>query len=116
VSDKKAKTVKLEVFDPPMCCSSGCCGPNVDKRLVDFSAALTWLKEQGVDVQRCNPAQQNKAFVGNAKVMKTVKEYGLGCLPLVLVGGEVVFKGNGGYPGKDELAVMAGIEGGKKAK
>ncbi len=34
----------VQVFDPPMCCSSGACGPTADKRLVQFSAALEWLR------------------------------------------------------------------------
>ncbi len=34
-------TKLVQVFDPPMCCSSGACGPKVlDRRLVQFSAAL----------------------------------------------------------------------------
>jgi len=32
MTGKEDQAVKLEVFDPPMCCSSGVCGPNVDKR------------------------------------------------------------------------------------
>jgi len=31
--------MKLEVFDPRMCWSSGVCGATVDKKLVEFSAA-----------------------------------------------------------------------------
>ena len=41
---------RLEVFDPPLCCSSGVCGAEVDQRLVSFSAALEWLKSRGVPV------------------------------------------------------------------
>ena len=100
---------KIEVFDPPMCCSSGVCGPKVDKKLVEFSASLAWLSAQGVEVQRYNPAQQYEAFVSNAKVVKVVNESGTGCLPLILVDGEVVSQG--GYPGKEELAAMAGLGG-----
>ena len=103
--------LKMEVFDPPMCCASGVCGPKVDKKLVEFSAALAWLREQGVEVQRYNPTQQYEAFVANAKVVQTINEHGTGCLPLILVAGEVVSRG--GYPGKDELAGLVGIDSGK---
>ena len=98
----------LEVFDPPMCCSSGVCGPKVDKKLVQFSAALEWLRARGVEVRRYNPTQQYDAFVGNAAVTQAINEQGSGCLPLILVDGEVV--SHGGYPDKKELAVLAGIE------
>ena len=98
----------VEVFDPPMCCSSGVCGPNVDKKLVQFSAALEWLRTQGVQVERYNPTQQYKAFLDNETVVKAVNDYGSACLPLILVDGKIVSRG--GYPDKVGLAVLAGIE------
>ena len=102
---------RLEVFDPPMCCSSGVCGPKVDSRLVRFGAALEWLRGQGVEVERYNPTQQYEAFVQNATVVNTINAQGTECLPLILVDGEIV--SCGGYPSKEELAVMAGIPGGE---
>jgi len=98
---------KIEVYDPPMCCSSGVCGPNVDKKLVEFSAALEWLRGKGADVTRFNPAQQYDAFVANAKVVQAVNEKGTGCLPLILVEGEIV--SHGIYPSKDQLAILVGV-------
>jgi hypothetical protein len=50
--------MKFQIFDPPMCCSTGLCGPGVDPALVTFSADLDWLKRQGIDVERCNLSQQ----------------------------------------------------------
>ena len=101
-------TKLMEVFDPPMCCSSGVCGPKVDKRLVQFSAALEWLRAQGVQVQRYNPSHQYEAFAGNATVVNTINMQGTECLPLILVDGQIV--SYGGYPSKEELAVIAGIQ------
>jgi uncharacterized YccA/Bax inhibitor family protein len=100
---------KIEVFDPPMCCSSGVCGPKVDKKLVEFSAALAWLHDQGIQVERYNAAQQYDAFAGNPKVVQAVNDSGTGCLPLILVDGEVV--SHSSYPGKEALAAMVGLTG-----
>ena len=102
---------RLEIFDPPMCCSSGVCGPNVDKELVAFGAALEWLQSSGVEVLRYNPTQQYDAFVSNPNVVKTINERGSESLPLILVNGEIVSMG--GYPDRAELAAMAGLEDGK---
>jgi arsenite methyltransferase len=107
-------TKLVEVFDPPMCCSSGVCGPKVDRRLVQFSAALEWLRGQGVQVQRYNPSYQYEAFVGNATVVNTINTHGTECLPLILVDGAIVSYGS--YPSKEELAVMAGIESEREAE
>ena len=104
---------KVEVFDPPMCCSSGVCGPKVDKKLVQFGAALEWVRAQGVEVQRYNPTQQYDAFVGNTAVVQAINDQGSGCLPLILVDGVIV--SHGSYPDKKELAVLAGVESVKDA-
>ncbi|MEN6576343.1 MAG: arsenite efflux transporter metallochaperone ArsD [Phycisphaerales bacterium] len=103
----------IEVFDPPMCCSSGVCGPKVDKKLVQFSAAMEWLRGQGIQVERYNPTQQYDAFVNNAAVVSTINAQGTECLPLILVDGEIV--SYGGYPSREELAAMAGVGSKKKA-
>ena len=104
---------KLEVFDPPMCCSSGVCGPKVDKKLVMFSSALEWLRTQGVEVVRYNPAQRYDAFAENAVVTHTINTAGTECLPLLLVDGVIVSQGS--YPAKNELAQMLGVDDMKAA-
>ena len=38
----------IQVFDPPMCCSTGICGPNIDPDLVNFAAMLSQLANMGV--------------------------------------------------------------------
>ena len=58
----------LQVFDKPMCCSTGICGPQVDPVLPKFASDLAWLKDQGVTVERYNLAQQPQAFVSHADV------------------------------------------------
>ena len=46
---------KVQVFDPPMCCPTGVCGPEVDPTLVCFAADLEWLNTNGVEVERFKP-------------------------------------------------------------
>jgi arsenite methyltransferase len=99
---------KLAVYDPPMCCSTGVCGPSVDPVLPRFSADLDWLKRQGVEVERHNLAQQPAAFASNPLVTGALREHGNDCLPLVLVDGQVVSRGT--YPERSELARLVGLE------
>jgi hypothetical protein len=98
---------QIEVFDPPMCCSSGVCGPQVDPLLAAFAADIDWLATQGVSVARHNLAQEPQAFVSNSLVQQTLQQEGDGCLPLVLVNGEIAARGS--YPRRDELARLAGL-------
>jgi hypothetical protein len=99
---------KLEVFDPPLCCSTGVCGPNVDPSLVRFAADCQWLAGHGVLVDRFNLAQQPQAFVSNPLVRAVLTESGNECLPLILVNGAIASRGR--YPARRELAALAGVE------
>ncbi len=99
---------KLTVFDPPMCCTSGVCGPSVDPVLPRFSADLDWLKGQGVEVERHNLAQQPAAFASNSLVKDALRDFGNECLPLLMVGEEIVSRGV--YPERSKLAQIVGLE------
>lgn len=99
---------KLEVFDPPMCCSTGVCGPNVDPALVQFASDFLWIAGQGVHVERYNLAQQPQAFAANETVKAALEKYGNVCLPLILLNGSIVSKGR--YPAREELARLVGLE------
>ncbi len=97
---------KLQVFDPPMCCSTGVCGPEVDPALVRFAADLEWLKSSGVAVERYNLSQEPAAFVSNEVVAEAIRGKD-GGLPLLLVDGKIVAQGS--YPGREALAELAGV-------
>ena len=97
----------IEVFDPPMCCSTGVCGPEVDPRLAQFAGDLSWLERQGAKVERFNLAQQPAAFAGNSSVREALAARGNDCLPLVLVNGVIATSSI--YPTRDQLAALAGL-------
>jgi hypothetical protein len=97
-------TQTVQVFDPAMCCSTGLCGPDVDPKLVEFSADLEWAKSQGVLVQRHNLSQSPRAFVENELVRSALSDQGESVLPLMLVNGKVAVQGR--YPDRKELASL----------
>ena len=102
------KNMKLEIYDPPMCCSSGVCGPNVDPALVRFDSDLKWLKSKDVTVERYGLSAQPAAFANNPVVKKALAEEGKECLPLIIVDGAIVSKGK--YPTRQTLAGYFGFE------
>ena len=97
----------LDVFDPPMCCSSGVCGPSVDPLLAAFAADLDWLVSHGVSVARHNLAQDPQAFLAHPLVNDLLQREGDACLPLLIMNGEIV--GRGSYPRREALAQLAGL-------
>ena len=92
----------IEVYDKPMCCSTGVCGPDVDPVLPQFAADLQWLKSQGHKVERFNLAQQADAFIQNSAVHQLLATQGVNCLPLIVVNGRVVSRQS--YPTREQLA------------
>ena len=99
---------KVQVFDPPMCCSTGVCGPSADPALARFSSDLHWLANQRIAVERYNLAQQPQAFAASEVVKAALKEYGNECLPLILLDGAILSKGC--YPKREELAQLTDVE------
>ena len=97
----------IEVFDPPMCCSTGVCGPEVNSELVEFSASLDWLSRHDVEIRRYNLAQQPAEFIKNETVKAALSQGGENPLPLILLDGKIVEKGR--YPSREELTALSGI-------
>ncbi len=93
----------IQVYDKPMCCSTGVCGPQVDPVLPRFAADLQWLKSQGHHVERFNLAQQPDAFIQNPEVHRLLATQGTGCLPLIVVDGRIVSQRT--YPSRDLLTL-----------
>src|SRR3974390_1261703 len=94
----------VQVYDPPMCCSTGVCGPSVDPVLPRFAADLDWLKTQGVAVERFNLSQQPPAFAESGRVKQALADRGTECLPLILLDGRIIAEGQ--YPNRATLAAL----------
>jgi len=100
--------VKVEIYDPAMCCSSGLCGPAIDPVLVKVNDAIIALKRQNVEVERFNLAQQTKLFLENKTVADLLHKNGKKVLPITFVNGAVLKIGD--YPTYEELCASLGIE------
>jgi hypothetical protein len=86
----------IQIYDPPMCCSTGVCGPDVDPALPRFAGFLAQLASAGVKVERFNLAHQPLAFVQNPAVKALLDQGGVEVLPAIFIDGELALKGT--YP------------------
>ena len=101
------KTADVEIFDPPMCCPTGLCGPALDQTMLDVSEMILSLKTDGLRVERYQISSHPNAFIGNAEVMKLVREKEMEALPITVVRGIIVKVG--AYPALDDVrAVLDG--------
>ena len=98
--------MKLEIYDPAMCCSTGVCGPSVDPELVRIQETLRQIQKQAPEVQvlRFGLTSDPQAFVANAVVTELLKSEGSECLPLTFVDGEMISKGQ--YPENEQLQAI----------
>lgn len=98
----------IVVYDPPMCCATGVCGPSVDPSLLAVARDLRWLEKQGVTVERYGLSQQPDAFVKQPRITGLMQAFGDKALPATLVNGEVLTYGR--YPSRDEIATALSAE------
>ena len=67
-------TVDVALFDPPMCCPTGLCGPALDQALLDVNEMIMTLQEQGLHVERYQMTSHPQQFMNSDDVMRLVRE------------------------------------------
>ncbi|MDA8201684.1 MAG: arsenite efflux transporter metallochaperone ArsD [Chloroflexi bacterium] len=92
---------EIELFDPPLCCPTGLCGPVLDTTLVDINEAILALQSEGRTVIRHQMTADPQAFMRNRDVYELIRARQLEVLPITVVGGRVVK--TDAYPSLDEL-------------
>ena len=100
--------LRIEIYDTPLCCSSGLCGPVLDPLLVAVNDSVLALTKQGVEVARFNPVQQLKEVMGNPEVAKAIHSGGKKVLPMTFVNGRLLKSGN--YPSYEEFCDALGLK------
>lgn len=86
----------VEIFDPPMCCPTGLCGPTPDQTLLDLNEMILQLQNEGYQVERYQMTSHPQAFLSHPEVMRLVREKQMAALPIVVVRGKIFAQGK--YP------------------
>ncbi|MCM0647287.1 arsenite efflux transporter metallochaperone ArsD [Clostridium swellfunianum] len=81
---------KMVIFDPAMCCSTGVCGPSVDKDLLRVATLLNNLKNKGIVVERHNLTNNPQIFVDTKVINTMLLKEGIEVLPVTMVDGEII--------------------------
>ena len=96
--------MKLEIFEPSLCCESGVCGPEPDKALIELQNNIQLLKKVDVETKRYAINQAPLVFIQNAIVRAYIIENGASKLPLVLLDNKIIKTGS--YPTLEELKIL----------
>lgn len=100
-------SLKLEIFDPALCCSTGVCGPSVDPELTRIAKDIHTLQKNNIDAVRYNLSQNAEPYVTTEVVSQLLDDEGTDALPATLVNGELKKKGS--YPTAAELSEWTGL-------
>jgi len=101
---------KMIIFEPAMCCSTGVCGPGVDRNLLRVSTVINILKDKNIVVTRYNLSSDPQAFVDNKVINEMLNSDGVDFLPATIVDGKVVKTKE--YPTNDEFCKLLEIPDG----
>ena len=91
----------IVIYEPPLCCPTGVCGPAPDPELATLQDAVMKLKKEGYSVERIAINQQPMRVMNNPVVKSILISEGKESLPITLIGGKMVIKGR--YPKYEEL-------------
>ncbi len=106
----QATQADVEIFDPPMCCPTGLCGPTLDQTLLDLNEMFLKLQAEGISIARYQMTSHPNAFLSNAEVMKLIREQQMAALPISVVHGKVIK--TGAYP--TMIEIKANLNGASK--
>ena len=102
----REKIVKIKIFDPPLCCPTGICGPTVDQTLNDVNEMIAFLQKEGIQVERYQMTSHPHSFLNNTEVMKLVQEKQMAALPITVIYNQVIKTGS--YPTIEEINKVLG--------
>jgi len=82
----------LIIFEGAMCCSTGVCGPEPDKELIEFNEIIKKLQStfNTLEIIRASLSFNVNMFLENKKVFQLVKEKGPTILPITTINREII--------------------------
>ena len=82
----------LIIYEGAMCCSSGVCGPEPDKTLIELNETLKKLQKEfsGLEITRANITHNLNMFLENKEIFQLVKEKGQDILPITAINGKII--------------------------
>ena len=86
---------ELIIYEGAMCCSTGVCGPEPDRELIEFNETVKKLQNQydgQLNIIRASLAFNSLLFFTNKEIFQMVKDNGQEILPITAINGEIVAK------------------------
>ncbi|MFA6411137.1 MAG: arsenic metallochaperone ArsD family protein [Syntrophales bacterium] len=84
---------ELTIYEGAMCCATGICGPEPDRKLIEFNETLKRLTSDyngNLKIMRASLVFNSLLFFANPEIARLVKENGPAILPITTVNGSIV--------------------------
>ncbi len=77
-----------------MCCSTGVCGPEPNKELIELNEALKRLQKEFKELNavRASISFNLNMFLENEEISQLVKKKGMSILPITTINGKIIAK------------------------
>ena len=84
--------INLIVYEGAMCCSTGVCGPEPNKELIELNEVIKRLQKEFEELNavRASMSFNLNLFLENQEISQLVKENGLGVLPITTINGKII--------------------------
>ena len=85
---------KLIIYEGMLCCSTGICGPEPDKALIQLTEDVRRLQAEFPDekIIRASMSFNAQAYLEEPEVLKLVKASGTDVLPITTLNGKILVK------------------------
>lgn len=85
---------KLVIYEGMLCCSTGICGPEPNKALIQLSEDVKRLQAEFPDekITRVSMSFNAQVFLQNPDVLALVKQHGTDILPITALNGKILAK------------------------
>ncbi len=102
---------ELTIFEGPVCCPTGVCGPTADKEMIELNETLKRLVDEYKDLKiiRASMSFNVALFMQTPLIRDLIKEKGAGILPVTVIDGKILKKQ--GYPKYAEITQWLNSEG-----
>ena len=86
--------IDLIIYEGAMCCSTGICGPEPDKVLIEFNETLQKIQRDfnEVNAVRASISFNVNMFLEKNEIIELVKDQGPDILPITTIDGRIIAK------------------------
>ncbi len=84
--------INLVIYEGAMCCTTGVCGPEPNKELIELNEALKRLQKEFKELNavRASISFNLNMFLENSEISQQIQVNGPGVLPITTINGKII--------------------------